>query len=119
MTQVFAPTDEAFRALPAPMLNALNSSFGGPLVVGLLSYSIINGTVLNSTTIRSGTSEYDSLLGLPINVTKAGGTIAITGSSASDILAVVVDPDHHASNGVLHGINAGWFLPSNLAKPPT
>jgi hypothetical protein len=88
----------------------------------LLSYTVINGSVLNSTDVPDGTTELTSLLGLPINVTKAGDTIALTGESSDEILAIVVDADRNATNGVIHGINAGTrfslFLPSRLIRRP-
>ncbi|KAI9032335.1 FAS1 domain-containing protein [Hyaloraphidium curvatum] len=103
---VFAPRNEAFERLPAQFLGALNSTFGGPLVVGLLSFHIVNGSVLNSTDVPLGTTELATLLGLPINVTNTGAAVSITGSDPTQVLAVVVDPDRNATNGVIHGINA-------------
>jgi uncharacterized surface protein with fasciclin (FAS1) repeats len=91
---VFAPTNDAFAAVPAPVLTELGNN---PDVLSrVLTYHVLPSAV-TSDAITSGT--FETVNGLPVTITVADGTVTI------DELAVVTTPDVAASNGVVHVID--------------
>ena len=93
---VFAPTDAAFNALPAGVLDALLADPSGELT-SILLYHVLSGTVL-STDLTDGQTA-TTLLGEDITVTING-----TGVFIND--AQVIVADLVADNGVVHVIDA-------------
>jgi transforming growth factor-beta-induced protein len=93
---VFAPTDAAFEALPAGVLDALLADPSGDLTTILL-YHVLSGTVL-STDLSDGQTA-TTLLGEDITVTIEGSNVFI--NDAQVIIADLV-----ADNGVVHVIDA-------------
>lgn len=96
---VFAPTNEAFSALPAiPEEEALTQ---------VLLYHVVGGNVTSSDLTNSGETTAETLQGDSITITLPGseGNIAnITDASgATDIGIVAVDVQ--AGNGVIHVLN--------------
>lgn len=100
---VFAPTDEAFAALPDGLLDSLLEPENAELLTRILTYHVVPGTVL-STDLSAGeveTVEGSSvLIGLDDGVTVDGANV-----TAADIIA---------SNGVIHVIDA-VILPADIA----
>ena len=99
---VFAPTDEAFAALPAGTLDTLLADPEGALQ-SILLYHVVAGKVM-STDLSDGMTA-DSLQGAPITITIADGAVKVN-------TANVVAADVEASNGVIHVIDA-------VILPPT
>ena len=99
---VFAPTDDAFAALPAGLVDALLADPTGDLA-NILLYHVVGGTAL-STDLNDG-DAIATLLGPDVNVSIDMGTVMING-------AEVVIADILASNGVVHVIDA-------VLTPPT
>ena len=99
---VFAPTDDAFAALPAGVIDALLADPTGDLA-NILLYHVVGGTAL-STDLNDG-DAIATLLGPDVNVSIDMGTVMING-------AEVVVADILASNGVVHVIDA-------VLTPPT
>ncbi|PSN10883.1 fasciclin [filamentous cyanobacterium CCT1] len=93
---VFAPTDEAFEALPEGTLDTLLLPENRDQLAQILSYHVLDGEVL-STDLASG--EVDTLAGAPIMVMV--GEEAVTVNEAT-----VVATDIEASNGVIHVIDS-------------
>ena len=96
---VFAPTNEAFSALPAiPEEEALTQ---------VLLYHVVGGNVTSSDLTNPGETTAETLQGDSITITLPGseGTIAnvTDASGASDIGIVAVDVQ--AGNGVIHVLN--------------
>ena len=91
---VFAPTDDAFNALPAGTVAALLNDI--PALTDILLYHVINGTVL-STDLTDGQIA-TTLNGSDITVTINNG-VFINGTSQVIVADVV------ASNGVVHVVN--------------
>lgn len=97
---VFAPTNEAFDALPEGTLEDLSENE----LADVLTYHVVEGEYMASdlenretlTTVQSGI--------LPVNTTDNEVTIGT---------ANVVEPDIIASNGVIHGIDE-VLLPPGL-----
>ncbi|KKG50757.1 fasciclin domain-containing protein [Methanosarcina mazei] len=97
---VFAPTDEAFDALPEGTLEDLLAD--EQALTDVLTYHVVEGEYMASdledgqtlTTVQSAT--------LPVSIADDEVTIGT---------ATVVEPDIVASNGVVHGIDAVLIPP--------
>lgn len=92
---VFAPTDEAFEALPEGTLEQLMLPENREILVQILTYHVLPGTV-TSDQLESG--EVATVEGSSVNVTV--GEEAVTVNEAN-----VVEADILASNGVIHVID--------------
>ncbi|MCO6479360.1 MAG: fasciclin domain-containing protein, partial [Phaeodactylibacter sp.] len=99
---VFAPTDDAFDALPDGLLDALLADPTGTLAQILL-YHVLGAEVL-STDLNDGQMA-ETLQGENITVTLDGGNVLI-----NDALVTVADIQ--TDNGVVHVINAVLIPPS-------
>ena len=100
---VFAPTDDAFAALPQQLLDALLADPQG-LLADILAYHVIPGSV-RSTMLSDGQTA-TTLLGADIEV-----TINNDGIFINDAQVIVADIE--ADNGIVHVIDAV------LTPPPT
>ena len=93
---VFAPTDDAFAALPAGTVENLLKPENKDELVKILTYHVVAGRVPAS-----------SLLGQHLRAeTVQGGTVRINGSDGVKVNnATVTTPDIEASNGIIHVID--------------
>ena len=99
---VFAPTDDAFAALPDGLVECLLEPDNSGALTAILTYHVVNGTVLSS----------DLADGM-MPATLQGEAITIDLSSGVSINdASVVTPDIMASNGVIHVIDSVLVPPS-------
>lgn len=101
---VFAPTDEAFAALPQDALQDLLKPENKEVLVKILTYHVVPGNV-QSSALKSGAVK-----------TVEGGAIDVKVDSALGVTvndAKVVQPDIQASNGVIHVIDK-VILPPDL-----
>jgi uncharacterized surface protein with fasciclin (FAS1) repeats len=99
---VFAPTDEAFDALPAGVVDKLLLECNKDALVKVLTYHVVEGKVM-AADVTAGDVP-----------TVEGGTVTLAtdgGVTVND--ATVVTPDVMADNGVVHVID-GVLLPSDL-----
>ena len=97
---VFAPTDDAFAALPAGVLDALLLPENQELLIKILTYHVIQGNVLSTDIVDGDVPTAEGQ-----NVTlKTGEFITVNGSK-------VIAADVVASNGVSHGIDAVLLPP--------
>jgi uncharacterized surface protein with fasciclin (FAS1) repeats len=97
---VFAPTDDAFAALPEGLVDALLLPENEETLVAILTYHVVPGTVL-STDLAEGDVE-----------TVEGQTVAVSledGVFVND--SEVVAADIEASNGVIHVIDSVLLPP--------
>jgi uncharacterized surface protein with fasciclin (FAS1) repeats len=99
---VFAPTDDAFAALPAGLVDAMLLEQNRDALVQVLTYHVVAGSVASADVVAG---DVASLEGSPITVTVADGVV-LNGS------AHVVTADVAASNGVIHIIDAVIVPPS-------
>jgi uncharacterized surface protein with fasciclin (FAS1) repeats len=90
---IFAPTDEAFAALPPGVVDALLKPENKEKLAQLLTYHVVSGKV-ESKTLKSG--DVPTLLGQPIAVKVQGNAVNLNGESK------VIQADIPASNGVIH-----------------
>lgn len=91
---VFAPTDEAFRRLPAGALDAMFKDSG--TLRPFLRNHIMAGALAANDILPGPLKPLD---GAPLRVTLDGSRIIVNG-------AQVVEPDLRASNGVIHAVDA-------------
>jgi uncharacterized surface protein with fasciclin (FAS1) repeats len=103
---VFAPTDEAFAALPAGNLEELMKPENKENLAKILQYHVLPNKV---TAAEIQTGEVTTVEGNPVNLEVAEGKVTVNG-------AEVVQPDINANNGVIHVIKV-VILPSDVAAP--
>jgi uncharacterized surface protein with fasciclin (FAS1) repeats len=94
---VFAPSDEAFAALPEGAVEELLKPENKDKLVQLLSYHVVPGEV-SSSQITPG--EVKTVEGAPITVEVDKSTSEVKVNNAK-----VTQPDIEASNGVIHAID--------------
>jgi uncharacterized surface protein with fasciclin (FAS1) repeats len=98
---IFAPTDEAFAALPPEALKDLLKPENKAKLAALLTYHVVAGKV-GSKTLKSG--ETATVQGQPLTVKVEDSKVMVND-------ATVTQPDVAASNGVIHLIDK-VILPS-------
>ena len=94
---VFAPTDEAFAALPEGTVENLLKPENKDQLVAILTYHVVPGKVMSSD-IAGKKAEVASVQGSEISVDATDG-VKVDG-------AKVVTADIETSNGVIHVIDA-------------
>ncbi len=99
---VFAPTDDAFAALPA---GALDDLLADPeALANVLTYHVVDGDVM-STDLSDG-MEVEALNGDTLTITIDGDTVKVND-------ATVTTADIETSNGVIHVIDTVLLPPAN------
>jgi phosphate transport system substrate-binding protein len=93
---VFAPTNDAIAALPAPVVEYLTSAAGADTLAQIVNYHVVSGATMLAD-LQAG--DLASAQGDPITVTvgDAGAAIENAGVVAADVAA---------ANGVIHKIDA-------------
>ena len=99
---VFAPTDDAFAALPAGTVDALLNDI--PTLTDILTYHVVSGALSAADVVAAGTLT--ALNGDTLTITQADGHTYI---NAVEILMT----DIVASNGVIHVIGGVLLPPAN------
>ena len=94
---VFAPTDEAFAALPAGTLDVLLKDKAK--LASILSYHVVAGKIM-AKDVKTG--EARTVQGQSVKLVAGGGNVMVDG-------ARVISADVVASNGVIHVINKVTF----------
>ena len=92
---VFAPTDEAFAALPAGLVDALLLPENKAVLAQILTYHVVSGKVMAADVTDSDVATVE---GQTVKLSTADG-VTVNG-------AKVVTADVAASNGVIHAIDA-------------
>ena len=100
---VFAPTDEAFAALPAGTLDGLLKD--PEALKKILLYHVVSGAVTADKVV--GLTSADSVEGAPIAIAVKDGKVYLNDT------AQVVKTDILASNGVIHVIDQVILPPSS------
>jgi transforming growth factor-beta-induced protein len=103
---VFAPTNDAFDALPAGTLDSLLADPKGALA-DILKLHVMSGAVDSKAAIAAAGGTVDTLGG-PISVELDGDKLIVGG-------ATVVTADVKASNGIVHIIDAVITKPASAA----
>ena len=99
---VFAPTNDAFAALPAGLLDKLLLPENKDLLVRILTYHLVQGGLLSVDVVPG---EIGSSEGTTLTLDTANG-VTVNGAS-------VVQADLEASNGVIHVIDE-VLVPASL-----
>ncbi len=100
---VFAPTEEAFAALPAGTVDTLLQPENKDKLVKILTYHVVPAKAV-STDLESG--DVTTVAGDPVKVTVESGAVTVNNAN-------VVQADVMGSNGVIHVIDK-VLLPPNL-----
>jgi transforming growth factor-beta-induced protein len=101
---VFAPTDEAFAALPDGTVEALLQDI--PQLTNILLYHVVSGEVRANEVVELDGQEVETASGSPVRVTVQDGRVFL-----NDEVQVVIT-DIETANGVIHVIDA-VLLPEN------
>lgn len=97
---VFAPTDEAFAALPAGVLDALLLPENKDVLTQILTYHVVPGQVM-AADVTDG--EVATVEGQSVTLSTADG-VTVNGAN-------VIQADVVTSNGVIHAIDAVLLPP--------
>ena len=94
---VFAPTDDAFAALPEGTVQSLLQPENRDQLVAILTYHVVPGTVMSSDAVGQAV-ELETVEGGTVAVDGTGGGVTVDGAN-------VVAADIEADNGVIHVID--------------
>ncbi len=103
---VFAPSDDAFKALPAGTVEMLLKSENKAKLVSVLTYHVVSGQANAAAVI--GQKEWKTVEGSPVHITSTDG--------AKIENAKIVKTDIQCSNGIIHVIDAVILPPSMTAQ---
>jgi uncharacterized surface protein with fasciclin (FAS1) repeats len=112
---VFAPTDQAFAALPAATLQQLQQPENKEALIKILTYHVVPGA-LTSSQLSPGQLTTSENRPVNIKIDRASNQVMVNN-------ARVIQADVKASNGVIYAINQVLIPPdvniSKLNQPPT
>merc|ERR1712166_281775 len=103
---VFAPTNEAFAALPAATLASLLKPANIKQLDAILEYHVIAGAAVRAEDLKAS-QDVKTLEGQKLHITKVGGSVTVQ-------KAKVITADVAATNGVVHVINGVLMPPAPL-----
>ncbi len=104
---VFAPTDEAFAALPEGTVESLLKPENKAQLQAVLLYHVVSGKIM-AADIGTG-AQPATLQGATIDVVGSASGVTVNGAN-------VVSADVVTSNGVIHVIDAVILPPSSAAQ---
>lgn len=99
---VFAPTDEAFNALPEGTLDALLADPQGDLTE-ILTYHVVDGEVFAADVLEMDGQTVETLQGGTFTVEIEGENVVLVDTAGNRVN--VTDTDIEASNGVIHVVD--------------
>lgn len=99
---VFAPTDEAFAALPEGTVESLLQPENRDQLIDILTYHVVAGEVMAADVVEL--DEAEALNGDMLEITVSGDTVMIGD-------ATVISADITTSNGVIHVIDTVLLPP--------
>ena len=105
---VFAPTDDAFAALPEGTVDSLLAEPEGELAE-ILKYHVVPGKVMAADVAGLDGQKVTTVQGAELTVEVADGKVALVDAAGGRVNVVATDVE--ASNGVIHVID-GVLLPS-------
>ena len=101
---VFAPTDDAFKKLPAGTVESLLKPENKDKLRAILTYHVVSGDVTAAQAMKLSSAK--TLNGAALKLSAQNGTLMVND-------AVVVKADIAASNGVIHVIDTVLIPDSN------
>jgi len=99
---VFAPTDYAFKKLPAGTVEGLLKDI--PTLKNILLFHVVSGKVMAADVVKLESAN--TVLGKPVAVKVTNGKVAVNDAN-------VVITDIEASNGVIHVIDSVLLPPKS------
>lgn len=93
---VFAPSNEAFKALPAGTLDNLMKDNSKETLASILKFHVVPGRI-RMTDLEDG-QKLKTVNGEELSVTKLNGRVAVNGVELDQ-------PDLEASNGIIHVVS--------------
>jgi len=102
---VFAPTDDAFKALPSGTVESLLKPENKAKLVSILTYHVVGGKA--DAKAVTGKSEWNTVEGSPVHIT--------TNNGAKIENAKIIKTDIECSNGYIHVIDA-VIMPASASK---
>jgi uncharacterized surface protein with fasciclin (FAS1) repeats len=105
---LFAPTDAAFKALPAAQFSALMDPKNVPLLQQVLTYHLVH--------LDLDTAKFKGAKGPVQSVEK--GNLVLDGSGAAPMVnnATIIQADVHASNGIIQVVDK-VLIPADVTLP--
>lgn len=103
---VFAPTEDAFKNLPAGTVEMLLKPENKAKLVSVLTYHVVSGKA-NAAAV-TGQKEWKTVEGSPVQISTENG--------AKIENATIVATDIECSNGIIHVIDAVILPPSLTEK---
>ncbi len=105
---VFAPTDEAFKLLPAGTVESLVKPENKATLTGILTYHVVSGrldskTLMDMIKAGNGTAELKTVAGGKLTVMMKGKHLWLKDEKGG--MAEVTIKDVYQSNGVIHVID--------------
>ena len=94
---VFAPTDEAFKKLPAGTVETLLKPENKAQLQKVLTYHVVSGNVMSGD-LKGKTTNAKTVEGSAVRIDASGNAVKVDD-------AVVTQADVNASNGVIHVID--------------
>ena len=101
---VFAPTDEAFKKLPAGTVETLLKPENKEKLAAILKYHVVAGRVYSDDALKAKTAK--TLQGSSVKIGVEGGKAKVNGAN-------LLKTDIDASNGVIHVIDAVLLPPAD------
>jgi uncharacterized surface protein with fasciclin (FAS1) repeats len=101
---VFAPTDAAFKKLPAGTVESLLKPENKKKLVSILTYHVVPGKVMAADVVNL--KEAKTVQGSKVKIKVLAGKVKVDNAN-------VVKTDIEASNGVIHVIDAVLLPPSS------
>lgn len=113
---LFAPTNEAFQALPPAQLAALMQPANAPILQKLLIYHLVNATI-DGAKIKGAKGPITSVETSPLQLDGSGDVLKVNNAD-------IIQPDVRATNGIIHVVDKVLIpgditLPSASAAVPT
>ena len=104
---VFAPTDDAFAALPAGTVDTLLKDPKGDLST-ILTYHVVPGKVMAADVVKLDGQKVKTVQGGELTVGVDGDKVTLTDAAGNTVNVTATDVE--ASNGVIHVID-GVLMP--------
>ena len=105
---LFAPTDEAFKALPPAQLTALMQPDNAPILQKVLIYHLVN-LRLDSTKIKGSKGPVPSVETSQLQLDGSGTPLKVNNAD-------IIQSDVRASNGIIHVVDK-VLIPGDVTLP--
>jgi uncharacterized surface protein with fasciclin (FAS1) repeats len=105
---LFAPTDEAFKALPPAQLTALLQPDNAPILQKVLIYHLVNLS-LDSSKIKGSKGQVPSVEASKLQLDGSGTPLKVNNAD-------IIQSDVRASNGIIHVVDK-VLIPGDVTLP--